>query len=280
MKLSSRLLVCALGSLTLTQAMLGQKNCANTPNYFEPVTETDGQRYPLAMGPLSWHLIGSGVYPVKGSDGRIHIAFAFLFTNSWRLPTTIQSVEVVDPSRKNQRTGTNRVLSVKDEDVTNELRPLGSDSNGDAAGYSKKLNAGQSGVMYFDVTYPDSSELPCSIALRVHSLQPEIKFMPESTLLSPPLQLSSQAPIVIAPPFKGDGWMNANGCCLETGPHRFVVNAMNGTLDPPEGFAIDWVKVDRRGKAVSDGREKAGRLALLRRRCAGRSTRHCCRNDA
>ncbi len=194
MSLSLRLLVCALSSLTLTQAALAQRNCANTPNYFEPGKDTDGQRYPLAMGPLAWHLIGSGVYPVEGSDGRIHVAFAFLFTNAWRRPTTIQSVEVVDPSQNNQRTGTNRVLSIKDEDVTNEIRPFGADSNGDKAGYSKKLDGGQSGVMYFDVTYADSSDVPCSVALRVHSVQPEIKVMPESTLLSP-LLLSSQTPI-------------------------------------------------------------------------------------
>ena len=95
MNLSLRFLVCALSSLTLTQAALAPRNCANTPNYFEPGKDTDGQRYPLAMGPLAWHLIGSGVYPVEGSDGRIHVAFAFLFTSPWRLPTTIQSVEAV-----------------------------------------------------------------------------------------------------------------------------------------------------------------------------------------
>ncbi len=48
MRLSSRFLVCALGSLTLTQVALAQRNCANTPNYFEPVKDSDGQRYPLA----------------------------------------------------------------------------------------------------------------------------------------------------------------------------------------------------------------------------------------
>jgi Peptidase family M23 len=110
--------------------------------------------------------------------------------------------------------------------------------------------------MYFDVTYAKRSDVPCSIALRVHSVQPESKPMPESTVLSPPLKLSSQSPILIAPPFKGDSWVNANGCCLEVGPHRFVLNAMNGTLDPSEGFAIDWIKVNREGKAFrTDGKK-------------------------
>jgi hypothetical protein len=178
------------------------------------------------------------------------------FTNSWSTPTTIQSVEVVDPSRNNQLTGSNRVLSITSEDVTDEIRPLGSNSNGDKAGYSKTLAAGQSGVMYFDVTYAKRSDVPCSFALRVHSVQPESKPMPESTVLSPPLKLSSQSPILIAPPFKGDNWVNANGCCLEVGPHRFVLNAMNGTLDPSEGFAIDWIKVNREGKAFrTDGKK-------------------------
>ena len=245
-----------LAALTCTQSMPAQTTCADTSNYFEPLTNGDGQRYPLAIGPVVWHLVGSGIYPVEGSDSRIHLAFVMQFTNSWGVSTTIQSVEVVDPSRNNQTTGTNRVLSIKSEDVTDEIRPLGSNSNGDKAGYSKKLAGGQSGVMYFDVTYAKKSDVPCSIALRVHSVQAESKSMPESTLLSPPLKLSSQSPILIAPPFKGDGWVNANGCCLEAGPHRFVLNAMNGTLDPSEGFAIDWIKVNREGKAFrTDGKK-------------------------
>lgn len=245
-----------LAVLTCVQLTPAQTTCADTPNYFEPLANGDGQRYPLAIGPLAWHLVGSGIYPVEGSDGRIHLAFVMQFTNPWSVPTTIQSVEVVDPSRNNQVTGTNRVLSIKSEDVTDEIRPLGSNSNGDKAGYSKNLAAGQSAVMYFDVTYAKSSDLPCSIALRVHSVQPKSKPMAESTLLSPPLKLSAKSAILISPPFKGDGWVNANGCCLEVGPHRFVLNAMNGTLDPSEGFAIDWIKVNQEGKAFrTDGKK-------------------------
>jgi hypothetical protein len=243
-------------ALTWIQSTPAQTKCANTPNYFEPLTNGDGQRYPLAIGPVVWHLLGSGIYPVQGSDDRIHLAFAMLFTNPWNVSTTIQSVEVVDPSRNNQPTGTNRVLSFKSEDVTDEIRVIPGSSNGDKASYSKQLAGGQSGVMYFDVSYANSSDVPCSIALRVHSVQPESKHIPESTLLSPPLKLSSQTAILIAPPFKGEGWLDGNGCCLEVGPHRFVVNAMNGTLDPSEGFAIDWIKVDREGKAFrTDGKK-------------------------
>jgi hypothetical protein len=90
----------------------------------------------------------------------------------------------------------------------------------------------------------------CAIALRVHEVQPENK-----RLVSPPLKVSRQTAIVLAPPFKGDGWVNANGCCVEIGPHRFVTNPVNGTLQPSEQFAIDWIKIDKQGRAFrGDGR--------------------------
>jgi hypothetical protein len=247
------LVLTALGTFHL--AALAQTRCDSAPDYFEPLTSGDGQRYLLTIGPLVWHLVGSGVYPVKGSDGRTHLAFAMQFTNSWNVPMTIQSVEVVDPSQKNQPTGANRVLSIKDEDVTGQVKLLSLPGTMDKANYSSQLIGGQSGVMFFDVTYSDGNDVPCTIALRVHTLQPESKHLSESTIVSPPLKVSSKAAIVLAPPFKGDGWVNANGCCLEVGPHRFVTNPMNGTLDPSEQFAIDWIKVDGQGKAFrGDGK--------------------------
>jgi hypothetical protein len=257
MNSSLRFLSFFLVSLSLPHLLPGAQSCANAPKYFEPTLQGgDGQRYPLTIGPVVWHLLGSGIYPVQGSDGRAHLAFAMQFTNVWSAPATIQSVEVVDPSKNNQVTGTNRVLALKNEDVTGQLRLVGPPTTGQASDYSRNLGGGQSGVMYFDVSYATSDEVPCSIALRVHSLQPDVKVLPESNLLSPPFEVSSQAPLVIEPPFKGDGWVNGNGCCLEVGPHRFVMNAMNGRLDPSEGFAIDWIKVDAEGKAFrGDGKK-------------------------
>jgi hypothetical protein len=257
MKIILRLLQIVLTALIgFGSPALAQKPCANTPDYFAPLTSGDGQRYPLTIGPLVWHLLGSGVYPVKGSDGLTHLAFGMQFTNVWDVPATIASVEVVDPAKDDRPTGTNHVLSAKDEDVTGLLKLTSLPPTQDKASYSSKLASGAYGVMFFDVIYADSNDVPCAIALRVHSLQPDSKRMPESTLLSPPLKVSSQTAIVLAPPFKGDGWVDANGCCLEVGPHRFVTNATNGTLQPSEQFAIDWITVDRQGKAFrGDGKK-------------------------
>ncbi len=235
---------------------LAQSRCDNAPSYFLPTTSGDGQRYPLTIGPLVWHLVGSGVYPIQGSDGLTHLAFAMQFTNVWGIPATIDSVEVVDPSRDNKRTGSDRVVTAKDENVTGQVKLLSLPSTLDKANYSSILKGGESGVMFFDVTYPSADAVPCTFALRVHALQPENKHLAESTVTSPPIRISSQAAIVLAPPFKGDGWVDLNGCCLEVGPHRFVTNSMNGSLDPSEQFAIDWIKIDEHGKAFrGDGKK-------------------------
>ena len=243
--------VCAVTALASAQ-----QHCANTPDYFQPQAAGDGQRYPLAIGPLTWNLVGSGIYPVAGSDGMVHVAFTMQFTNNWNQPATIASLEVVDPVRNNQPTGTNRVLSIKEEDVTGQMKRPSLPAALDKTSYSTQLPGGAFGIMFFDVTYPSTADVPCSIALRAHVLQPDNPHLPESTVISPPMKLSTQSAVRLSPPFKGDGWLNANGCCLEIGPHRFVMNPMNGRLDPSEQFAIDWIKVDEHGKAFrTDGKK-------------------------
>jgi hypothetical protein len=256
MKSILRVVLLVLAALSVVHfPALAQGRCANASDYFEPTGSGDGQRYPLTIGPLTWHLVGSGVYPVKGSDGRTHLAFAMQFTNAWGAQATIQSVEVVDPSREYKPTGTNRVVSAKDEDVTGLVKLATLPSSMDKSSYSARLAGGQSGIMYFDVGYAAGDEAPCTIALRIRTSQPDVKRLPESTILSPPLKVSQQEAIVLASPFKGDGWLDSNGCCAEIGPHRFVTNPMNGTLDPSEQFAIDWFKVDSHGKAFrTDGK--------------------------
>ena len=82
MKAMTRLYVSVVAGLILWACGFAQERCGNAPDYFEPLISGDGQRYPLTIGPLVWHLLGAGVYPVKGSNGLMHLAFAIQFTNA------------------------------------------------------------------------------------------------------------------------------------------------------------------------------------------------------
>jgi len=224
-------------------------------DWYAPLTNSDGLRYPLEIGPLTWHVVGSGIYPVKGSDGLIHLAYALQVTNSWSLTATIKSVELVDPARGNQVSGKNRVLDVKNEDVTGKVKLFALPGTMDKQSYATQIPSGQSGVMFFDVTYDDISQVPKAIAHRIMVTTPPTPVGTEHTTVGHSIPIGREA-IVISPPFRGSGWINGNGCCLEIGPHRFVTNPMNGTLDPSETFAIDWVQVDAHGLAYrTDGKK-------------------------
>ncbi|MGZ4172984.1 MAG: hypothetical protein ACXVQR_00755 [Solirubrobacteraceae bacterium] len=61
----------------------------------------------------------------------------------------------------------------------------------------------------------------------------------------PAVRVDRRAPVVIASPLRGTGWLNANGCCKDpTSPHRNTVLATSdGRYVTPEMFAVDWVRV-------------------------------------
>ena len=253
---------CICRSLTIATLLLATlplstsaQQSSSPRNWYAPLANGDGLRYPLEIGPLTWQLLGSGIYPVKGSDGLIHVAYALQFTNSWKLPATIKTVEVVDPARGNQVSGKNRVLDIKNDDVTGQVKLFTLPGSMDKASYTSQIPGGQSGIMFFDVTYDDMSQVPKAISHRITVTTPPTPVGAEHTAVGHSIPIGHEA-MVIGPPFKGSGWTNGNGCCLEVGPHRFVTNAMNGTLDPSEQFAIDWVQVDSHGLAYrTDGKK-------------------------
>ncbi|MGH9703198.1 MAG: M23 family metallopeptidase, partial [Candidatus Acidiferrales bacterium] len=210
----------------------------------------DGERFPMTISPLTWTLLGRGIYPVKASDGKIHLAYALLFTNSWPRSATLKTIDVVDPSRGNQPTGQNKVLSLKNEDVTSLFRSFTLPPTMSWTNYSANLPGGRSAVMYFDVTYDDAGQVPRAIAHRiVVSTSDAQGKSTDYFAISEPLAISSAEAIVLAPPLKGDGWVDGNGCCLQVGPHRFTANSINGSLQVNEAFAVDWIQIDSEGKA-------------------------------
>ena len=162
---------------------------------------------------------------------------------------------MVDPARGNQVSGNNRVLDVKNEDVTGQVKLFTLPGTMNKESYTNQIPSGQTGVMFFDVTYDDPSQVPKVIAHRITATTPPTPVGTEHTAVGHSIPVGREA-IVLSPPLKGSGWLNGNGCCLEVGPHRCVTNSMNGALDPSETFAIDWVQVDAHGLAYrTDGKK-------------------------
>jgi hypothetical protein len=59
----------------------------------------------------------------------------------------------------------------------------------------------------------------------------------------PAVRIHARAPIRIASPLYGSGWLNSSGCCADpTSEHRTLLLPGDGALRTPEMFAIDWVR--------------------------------------
>jgi hypothetical protein len=110
----------------------------------------------------------------------------------------------------------------------------------------------QSGLLYINVALDDGATIPSRIKHRLTFKQGQGP-VTEVTGIGGLLRVSDVQPIVLGPPFKGDGWLNANGCCTQIGPHRYTILPSNGTLRGPEHYAIDFIRLDAQGRsAVGD----------------------------
>jgi murein DD-endopeptidase MepM/ murein hydrolase activator NlpD len=62
--------------------------------------------------------------------------------------------------------------------------------------------------------------------------------------MAPELALDPRTPIVLAPPLRGAGWLNGNGCCVAQTPHRATRLIVDGAQWRKVGtFAIDWLQL-------------------------------------
>jgi len=72
-------------------------------------------------------------------------------------------------------------------------------------------------------------------------------------ITGPELVIDPFAPVVIAPPLRGAGWINANGCC-DASAHRSARLAVDGShLVTFELFAIDWIRLEGNRYFTGDG---------------------------
>ena len=219
--------------------------------FFQPVTAGDGIRYPLALSPAVWTVLGP-VNAVQGSDGLVHLAYVIQLTNHSTKPMTVESLEVVDPDHGNQRTGRNQVVTILNEDVTAQAQPFNFPSTLDKRNYVRVLAGGEAGAVYFDVTYQDRQSVPAQIAHRITVTEALENGGAESyTAIDEPITVNAAEPVRLSPPLKGVRWLDGNGCCKQITPHRGALSPINGRVEPAEMFAIDFVQLDAKGRGYT-----------------------------
>jgi hypothetical protein len=170
---------------------------------------------------------------VLGSDGMEHLEYDLILTNVFAAPVTLGSIEVTDPE--------GRVLLRLDGDALLAVtQPVF------VGAPTREVPVSGAVAVVMDVVVP-AGEAPERIGHRIaYELPadaPARAVIGSLVLEGPELAVDARAAMVLAPPFRGGGWLNGSGCCFTT-QHRNVRLAVDGSrYIKPETFDIDWVRL-------------------------------------
>jgi murein DD-endopeptidase MepM/ murein hydrolase activator NlpD len=173
---------------------------------------------------------------VHGSDGREHLEYDLIITNVFTAEATLTSLEVRGDGR--------RLLVLRGAALAAvTLPPFGSAP-------TARIAPASTVVTLVDIAMPAAAgrAVPPHVTNRIqYAIPPDAparSLIGSTTVTAPLLRTDRRAPVVIAPPLRGSGWVNLNGCCSNpTSPHRNIVLSQNGTYVTPEIFAIDWIRL-------------------------------------
>ncbi len=188
-------------------------------------------------------------HPVLLADNRVHLAYELALTNASAMLVTIDKVEALDPA--------GRVLRTIAGD---HLRAMTMQH----AGQPSTLPAGGSGIIFMDVSFANGEALPASVAARITATRqvigpdgkpapmPAGQMVPATYTFTTAATAIGQPARVIEPPLRGGNWVASNGCCDRITPHRGALITINGVMQAPERFALDWVRIDDQNR-TSEG---------------------------
>ncbi|MFK0236649.1 M23 family metallopeptidase [Streptomyces vinaceus] len=182
--------------------------------------------------------------PVRGSDGKLHLAYELAMVNELSQPATLASVSV-----QNLDTG-RTLLKLTGDSLKAGYMPTG---GAPGAAPSHRLAAGQQGRVWLDVIVPDGTSFPLRLTHVISATfsEPNSVVPRDLTETAAPLSVPDRHPVVLNPPLEGARWIDGNGCCDEITPHRAAGNPLNGAARFAERFAVDFVRLDAKNRTHS-----------------------------
>ena len=207
---------------------------------------------PANLTPVALQVLQPSVEPVPATDGLIHLAYVAQATNTQGTPADIASVVPVDPLAGFSPTGRNLITDEQGRSVAGKVKlfvtPPPDDTLPDdgpevepVPGFSTRVPAGNAGLMFFDVTYTDSVQVPRLLAHAITLATPSGR--PGTPALTNPVPVGCKTLAVLHPPLVGQGWLAAGGCCTYAAYHRIAVPPINGIPQAGEEFAIDFTQL-------------------------------------
>jgi hypothetical protein len=244
-QLAAAVLVLALGAAACGD-QTGDESTSdrNAQGATKPQRTTEVGVEPQRFTPVVASTIGPETAPVRGTDGRYHVVYELLLTNSKNVPATIRRVVVLDEEDRE------RVITrFQGRRLVQNMRTLAPSPVENAT-----IEPNGSRLLFVDLTFDRRGQVPESLIHRFRLLGAA---NPGSTEPSPltytitPFDIGDLDPVVVGPPLEGDGWVAVNGCCSLDFAHRGAVQSINGGLFDAQRFAIDYMQLDADGHFVT-----------------------------
>jgi Peptidase family M23 len=214
-------------------AQMAESNHLAEPDQFTPVMVSSLTR---------------STQPFLGTDGKYHVDYELLVTNSKPTPATLKKIEVLDAS-KPARDPSAVLATYEDDALLSRLRTLASTP---ASSPVIEFNGGR--LFLIDLTFDSRAQIPSRLQ---HHLDVLCAPTPAPMPVTPVALSYTVAPLdlrprllEIGPPLAGKRWMALNGCCGLTGAHRGSGQSVNGGIYFGQRFAIDWMRLDEAGRLV------------------------------
>lgn len=172
--------------------------------------------------------------PVRGSDGRTHVAYELRVTNFTTRTATIRKTEVLDGERVVQSLDTDQVAARLA--VATRSSPPG----------SPVLLARQFGILYVHVALDGAVPrmLTHRLTVSISGVDTPIVQTGGETSPGKPTQILLDAPL------RGGGYIAGDGCC-DSIRHVRAMLPIDSGLDLSQRFAIDWERLDAQDRIAT-----------------------------
>jgi Peptidase family M23 len=180
-----------------------------------------------------------------GTDGKQHVVYELELLNANPTPATLEKIEVLDAANP-----AHEIASYQGAELVSRLRTVGKTP---VANSEIEFNGARMFLVHlvFEKDAAISQEIVHRFTLMgggVPAPTPQTPVRLNYTVA--PMKVSTKVPVVGAP-LRGNGWVALNGCCEISGAHRASSQTVNGGLYFGQRFAIDWMRLDDKGRLCS-----------------------------
>jgi hypothetical protein len=199
---------------------------------------------PDQFTPLVVYALTANTRPFHGADGRAHLVYELVLTNTSPTPAFLTKIEVLDGSNSS------KVLASYDgQGLLSCLRTTGRITT-----ENPTIEFNSTRLFLVDLRLDPAIALPEHLMHHIELLgAPSPGPKPTTPVLLnytvAPLHIYRRLPVISAP-LSGKNWVAVNGCCGADSIHRSSNLSVNGGIYFAQRFAIDWLRLDESGRFV------------------------------